>query len=312
MNLQAIKQINTQYLKETSIDLLLTASGYESRASFLTREILNTDAISEKEVLSFKTQLDNENHKENDILFEKKLFKRTLSSGSSGRDIISILEKFISSTAKKKITIVIDYSSMTRIWYGAVISYLREAKFPEKELHVIFSYTEAEFTKPPIDETETLNFTPIEGFCNLSIPAKPTALITALGYEKKRAFGLLDYFDAEKVSYFYTNENSYTEEVLIRNKEILEICDEESKYPYSLQKILITHLILQDLCKSLSQKYRIILAPCGPKPFTLISFITASENESVDLWRISAGDNDSNFIDRKPTGIFIILELIYK
>lgn len=42
-------------------------------------------------------------------------------------------------------------------------------------------------------------------------------------------------------------------------------------------------------CDDLLRNYRVILAPCGPKPFTLLSLITAIKLPDIDVWRISSG-----------------------
>lgn len=311
MNVAKIKQLEKESLSTYDFDLIITASGYETRASYFVNNCgIDISSIKNRYVLAFTTDLFSITRKENDEVFLKHGFNFIPCAGSSSKEVIDIISHFILNTSQKDVFIIIDYSSMTRIWYGAVISFLKALENKSKSVHLFFSYTEAEFMIPPKEEPETINFSPIKGFCNLSIPAKPTALIIGLGYEKKRAFGLMEYFDAEIVNYFLTEYSRYTEEVLERNKEILENVNEECIYPYSLNNLLLTQIMLQDLCNSLSQNYRIILAPCGPKPFTLLSFIVSSKNDNIDLWRISA-EEGSHFVDRKPIGNFIILESIW-
>lgn len=311
MNIFKTQQIAKESLSTIDFDLIISASGYETRASYLLKSgILDTSIIKNRYVLSFMTDTSSQTRVDNDLVFKHNGFISVPCSGSSSKEIINIVSHTIEASEKQDIYILIDYSSMTRIWYGGVVHYLKGLKYASKQIHVIFAYSEAEFLTPPEEEPETINFSPIEGYCSLSIPAKPTALVIGLGYEKKRAFGLTEYFDAEMVNYFYTEDSQYTEEVLRRNKEILENIEEEYIYPYSLHNLSLTQVILQDLCNSLKQNYRIILAPCGPKPFTLLSFIVASKNDEIDLWRISAGEG-SHFVDRKPIGDLILLKLTY-
>ncbi|MBP1631346.1 MAG: hypothetical protein H6Q15_2239 [Bacteroidetes bacterium] len=311
MNVINIGQLDKESLSAFDFDLIVTSSGYETRASyFVNNSGLDISLIKNKYVLNFTTDTSSTTRIENDHIFLSNNFISISCSGSSSKEIIHLIDESIKKINKNHVYIIIDYSSMTRIWYGAIIHYLKTQENISKTIHLIFTYTEAEFLTPPDEEPETINFSPIKGFCNLSIPAKPTALIIGLGYEKKRAFGLMEYFDAEVVNYFLTENSQYTDEVLSRNKEILENIDEECIFPYSLSNLLLTQMMLHDLCDSLSQNYRIILAPCGPKPFTLLSFIVASKNDNIDLWRISAKEG-SHFVDRKPTGNFILLETIW-
>jgi hypothetical protein len=56
----------------------------------------------------------------------------------------------------------------------------------------------------------------------------------------------------------------------------------------------------------------VIIAPCGPKPFTLFSFILASQIPNIDVWRISAGDDENQVIKPKAAGELIIVDLIFE
>jgi hypothetical protein len=132
-----------------------------------------------------------------------------------------------------------------------------------------------------------------------------------LGYETNRTFGLKEFFDAELMYLFYTESNEYTEYVIDRNKELLSITPPKCKISYNIKDILLTKTILYDLCTSLKNDFRIIIAPCGPKIFTLISFFIASEIDSIDVWRISSDDIDVH-AKREPTGEVISCEILYE
>lgn len=47
--------------------------------------------------------------------------------------------------------------------------------------------------------------------------------------------------------------------------------------------------------------FRIVIASCGPKPFTLISMLTASVLPDIDVWRISGNKGFDN-ANREPDG----------
>jgi hypothetical protein len=132
-----------------------------------------------------------------------------------------------------------------------------------------------------------------------------------LGYEKKRVFGLREFFYAEDLYLFYTDNNLYTKTVLDKNKEVLDETPNDHRFPYHISDLIYTKMLLQDLCETLSKKYRIVIAPCGPKPFTLLCFIVASMNNNIDVWRISASDDDTSVSDREPDGNILTLKMSY-
>lgn len=309
MKLQSFIQINNLNT-EFVFDVFLASCGYEPRASFLA---LQGVKANKKIVLAFGDNQENEYRIHNNQIFENLGFEFIEMKGSKYDSIFSLFDSFIKNHyTSNELSILIDYSSMTRIWYGAIIYYLTHLESCDKKIHLYLSYSVAESIDPSEVETETLNFHPIDLYCQLSLPTKPTALIAGLGYEKKRIYGLREYFDAEALFLFYTDGNLFTKNVLRKNEEVLKSVKEENHFPYALNDLNHMKMLLQDLCEDLKNDFRVIIAPCGPKPFTLLSFIIASQMPNVDVWRISAGDDESQVIKSKASGELIIADLIFE
>ena len=193
-----------------------------------------------------------------------------------------------------KLSIIIDYSSMSRLYYGAFLKSCYEYTENVK-LKLCFIYNIAEPVTPP--EDQSFSFDPMPGYLHLKLPQNPTALIIGLGYEERRAYSLKDYFDAEAVYIFRTDRKTspeYYELVQKNNDRLLNKLSQNglnNVYEYSLDNICYTHKVLTELCQELSDSYRIVIAPCGPKPFTLISLLVSLRMENVDIWRIHNVDN---------------------
>jgi len=294
--------------KNIDFDIFIASTGYESRASFLARQNIQS---KEKFVLAFRDNHTNKNRVKNDKFFREENFKFIDMSGSQNEKIFDLLNSSIANNPQEKISILIDYSSMTRVWYGAIISYLSGCALKNKSIYAYFSYSVSEFNEPLSKESETFHFYPIDSFCHLTVPTKPTALIAGLGYEKKRVFGLREYFDAEALYLFYTDDNPFTQYVRNKNREVIDSVDSKNIFPYLLNDLTYTKMLLQDLYDHLKDNFRIIIAPCGPKPFTLLSFIIASEAPNIDVWRISASDTDEHIVEKKESGEIITVELVY-
>jgi hypothetical protein len=291
-----------------NLDLLIVASGYEHRASYLAQKLPCVD-IKNKVVFSFKDHSENPVRKNNDIIFSDLGFVSEHFSGNNWENIQKILIQFFNDICDKgEVNILVDYSSMTRLWYATILKYITSYCNYKGIINLYFAYTKAEYSRPSDSEINfTVNFDPLPGYNKLSIPDKPTALIIGLGYEKARATGLIEYFDAQEVFLFYADNPLYHDKIKEANGKLLENYS-NNIFIFPLNDIVTTKTILENLCNRLSSDYRIVITPCGPKPFTLVSFLLAIENQNIDTWRVS-GSAIPNQPECYPSGDFIVTRL---
>lgn len=306
-HVKTIKKLTVSSIEALEFDLFICSSGYESRATYLT-EKYNISSTT-KVAFSFDDRIDQFNRSRNDHLFKEKGIQLITSNGDSGKDILNFLEKFDFSI-KSKFNILIDYSSMTRVWYASILKFFKLLDVKEKEITLYFSYSPAMFNIPPDAIIPNINVGPITGYSNLSISNKPTSLIIGLGYEIDRAYGLTEYLDAETYL-FYTstnNNNLFSSLVEKNNEELIKSVSPENIFTYNLDDIEYTFFVLSNLCERLSKTKRIVLAPCGPKPFTVLCLLVSNILPNIDVWRISAGKK-SIPIDRIPNGEIILFKM---
>jgi len=311
MTIYNCSQATVKALKSAQIDLLICSSGFESRASHLATQLSNKE-IRSKVVLSFDDRVNEYSRAKNDHFFSENYYQRLTSDGDEENDIVQYLNEFLSTCTQNEITIAVDYSCMTRIWYGAILKYFRFQKIVDKKITIFFCYSLARYVKSPEKETFNFHIGPIRGFTNISIPQNPTALIICLGYEKNRALGLYEYLDGETFLFISDDvkEPKYSQEVRANNYEIIEATKNQNKYEYSINDMEHTYSLISSLCKDLSKDYRIVIAPCGPKPFTLLSLLVALIQDNIDAWRISSG-KESVPVDKKPEGEIIVYQVSF-
>ncbi|MFV0329858.1 MAG: hypothetical protein ACK5KL_08585 [Dysgonomonas sp.] len=312
MEIVRFTQINKEEVLNIDFHLFIATSGYEKRSISLSEQ--GVIKSKTKIVFGFEENQNNKIRKQNDKYYKNSNFKYVITSGNTEEAIVEQIKNYIENECNESyLRIAIDYSSMTRIWYASIIDFFNNYSF-KKKIALYFLYSKAQFTPPPKTENQNFFFEPIKGFSNLSIPNKPTALILGLGYEKRRAFSLKEYFDAEEVYVFLTDENSAPEfhkEVCSRNKELISKLHSGYIFKYPLNDLSYTRKLLFDLCNQLLIDYRIVIAPCGPKPFTLISLVVASMLPNIDVWRIS-GNKGYDRVDRSPTGDILSLLIEYE
>jgi len=301
------EQVDSSTLDSIEFDLVLVSSGFESRGRYLMSQhpLLQSKT---KIVVGFNNFRNDSIRIYNDSLFEKFGFTFIIGSGNESAFVLAMLENLFSKVSSSQLTVLIDYSCMTRVWYAEILRYFSMIQNSVK-VELYFSYTVSQYLPPP-DNPPLNKFTePLDGFYSISVPIKPTALLIGLGYVSSRAFGLAEYFDVQP--YLFINDSSFNEEfhneVIKQNSDLIKYVSEDKLFYYPLDNLTYTETLINHICVDLLNDYRVILAPCGPKPFTLLSLITSLRLNNVDVWRISAGENESP-LDKKANGTILVLK----
>lgn len=301
-----IEEIEPEQLAEIVFDLAITSSGYESRAVFLDA---NFKLLSKRKlVVAFDNYQNEQVRLQNDKYFDKVGYQKILTSGNNDGDILEWIRDL---DFKGDINILIDYSCMTRVWYSGIIKYF--ALLEKHELNtanLYFSYSQSVYSPPPKHSIPNKYVQPINNYYGISSPQKPTALIIGLGNENIRAFGLKELFDAEPFL-FYTdpsNGNQYTADVEYSHRELLSLTPDDKVFKYPLHNINYLHFVLNLLCKNLIQSHKVVIAPCGPKPFVLAALLNSFLMPDTSVWRISPGEEGVPF-DHAPCGKVYIAKI---
>ncbi len=306
-----IKQLKEEDILNSGIDLFVGASGFESRSIFQAGRLMKV--INQKLILGFDNERENPIRKLNDKFLEQNGFEIKITSGEdiNNASLNFVLQKIAELiNTKENLSVYIDYSSMTKNWYSFLLYGLMHIKGNDK-LKIYLGYSHGKYV--PSDRFPALNriVSPLFGYCDLDVPSRPTALIVGVGNEPNRIYGLKEYFDA--VPYLFYTDNSYNQEYSEEAEEINNQIISETKkgniFKYPVHDLIYTYNVLENLSLSLLKEYRVIIAPCGPKPFTMLSLICSlNQNNSLEVWRISPGSN-LPVIEREATGLVSIIEL---
>ena len=293
------------------IDLVIVSSGYEERSTFVAKILGKQLADAIKICCGFNANKTKVQRKQNDRLFKKLGYEMIEGNG----DDDYFMEQFIKTVIDKSflnyecINVLVDYSSMTRLWYASLLRCLYYNDFPLK-INTFFAYSFAKYHPPAKKIVQNIHVNPIDGYSEFSLPDKPTALIIGMGYEAERAYGLTEYFDADTFLFYNENakEEQFMKDVEKLNSDLITSIPQDRIYRYPIGNLEYLERMLYNLCKSLSIRYRVVIAPCGPKPFTLISLLVSLRLHNVDVWRISPG-NSRNQISRIANGDISIFEV---
>ena len=300
MDLLHRQQLSFDHVYSSEIDLVIAVSGYEKRSPYLMERIKLGDET--KLVLCFEEMINEMNRPENDRIFRELGFHPVVLSGNERLNLEAILDH-LPDKKRDELTILVDYSCMTKPWYASFIDYFSHASLPYSKVNILFSYTQSTFVEPkkpkPLRVAESLGFS-----ARGMMAGKPVALLMGLGYEKDRAEYLRKSMDPEITYCFYADpckDNRFVEKVYINNFKLIDSLHKNQVFSYPLEDMEQSDSSLTNLCLELRMKYRIILAPLGPKPFALICMLVGARYPDIEVWRVGAGKLESLY-DRVPVG----------
>ncbi|MBI3510940.1 MAG: hypothetical protein HY064_09750 [Bacteroidetes bacterium] len=300
MKLKYANQIKLNELSASNYDVIIVASGYETRATSLAQKL--EEQNSKRIVIAFEEWQDHEQRIKNDAIFKSLGYLPYPAKEGSCESIITILnDVFQDFLFKQDVSVLIDYSCMTKVWYATIINYFINKDSIIRNLDLTFSYTPSKYSDPqPPMPNKYMG--PIPGIYCVSTSNKPTALIIGLGYEMERAQGIVEYLDPKTTYAFYSNpafDKKFVSVVEKNNAQLLSSLGKENVFKHPIGDLKSTDAQLTSLCLSLKSTHRIILAPLGPKPFALLCLLLSARYPEIDVWRVSAGDSGNKY-DRKP------------
>lgn len=289
MKITRQNQLDDHEVFGAEYDLLIATSGYESRAPYISERLAGSK-IGKRVVLGLNDRKV-DSREINDIAFKDLEFDEAREfTATDGAIIGNLVADEIYMIRKRSIKLAIDYSSMPKTWYAGIILSLFDLRSIQ-EVEVVFLYAPSEFVPPGPAGMNNVAM-PLDGYCRLEAPELPSALVLGLGYEPIRAMGIRDFIDPNETFMFYTDpamESKFTDAVLRNNEGLLDTVGKQAAFPYPMADLDYTSALLTNLVLGLKERFRIIVAPLGPKPFCLLTLLLAKANNVCDVWRVSSG-----------------------
>lgn len=279
-------------LKDAKFDLLVVVCGYESRATFVAKELYENAA--ETVVLDYGPA--------SGIAYNKNHSKF---SGMKGRtflclennNYVSELEAVLKKHADLKpqgesVTVVFDISCTSRRLMSKVFLALDKAL--KNRLDLKCTYAVAKYYEPPVDELPSHISEPVVGELSgwSNDLGQPPCAVIGLGFEPGRAIGCLDYLEIPEVRLFqpFGPDTRFIDAVEVANRQLIEEAGNRHLLPYFVMEPLDTFLKLESMVYGLLDKNRPVLIPLGPKIFAAVCIILAIRHAPhLCVWRTSSG-----------------------
>lgn len=313
MKLDRITQYSIEPTHIEDVNLVIACCGYEERCTSLLRYYSN---LMPSIPYKYAVVYDSPNCVE--IKNNARLFKEVgfclenVSPETSYSSIIEVTDKcFTVAKTMNHCKVLIDYSSMTREWYSAMLLYLEQLNVTMcTSIECVFYYSIPKYDGLIDKQYAFSSVSPLTGYSSFLMPDKPLSLFIGLGSEERALTGIRQYADVAPsfVHYFYTN-NEHIFSQRDSYKALFNQISDSNKHEYDLKKMIPLFNTMSDLYKMLSQEYRVAIISCGPKPFTLMSLIFA-RLFNVDVWKLKT-NSSSHIVNKHSSGDNVTFSFVY-
>ena len=283
-------QITPSKIEEIKFDLILGASAKEDRSTHLFEKY--SIEGTKKIVLQYQKNGFELKKRLNTDLFNIQGFETLIINPDNSSHLVDFVESYLKTIRQSNINILIDYSCMTKESYAGIISLINRFEESKSLINIYFSYSTAKFEKTKIVKSVRHCSTLMPGHGH-SDSQKPTCLIVGLGLHENYSEFIKNEIKPDSIVLFYSDPapEGYIETIFKNNQELIDGVDIRDLYNYPLDDLNKTSEKLTNICINLRLKYNIVIAPLGPKVFTLLSLILAVRYPDIDVWNINSGKN---------------------
>jgi len=283
-----LEDISRNDIDSTSYDLAIFSIGYESRCTYIP-SLLSKANIKSTIILSYKENLGSKKRAVSSKYYTSEWAdSEYIEQSHSGTEsiykyLVDFTKKYAAVNVKPKI--LIDYTSMSRNWYSAILNYF--LRFSEIESELYLSYSSAIYP----EDHEYLDFElgelrVIPGCEGTSITKKKKAAIFMLGFDRigpQSFYNLLEPDISYGIIASPGAKPNYDEKAMSINKQFIEhqIKDEHKLVKLPISSVSFTFENLCQIVSPLRDEYNISIIPFGPKPHILASVIAGLYYKSV-------------------------------
>ena len=295
---------DTAHLRD--VDLIIAASGYESRWSNILRRMREgtrypAEPIASKLVLLRFPTDDGSHGRDSPILAAIGTPRLTIEvTKESGSKVLREVEDLIRTERLRRI--LIDYSSMSRGLYLPLLSLSAIGGVRLTMCYSVGQYGAAESSYPvsAIGKIE-----PVATMEGLPYATRPRLYVFGLGYDGTGTAALADRLEAGKLAVFWAEPGASARSAEVardRNRELIERAFLRFRCP--LSDVEGATAALFRLAEELRETDKVVMVPVGPKPHVLACGIVAAQLDHVTVLSPYQGPGgiQGNFPDIAASG----------
>jgi hypothetical protein len=283
MTLCGVYDLEVDDVAKGEYDLALFASGYEQRCTHVPKQ-LEGCRFNRFIVFGFEEVSDDTQRQQNDKYFLDQWTKPVPVSGNDDGPIYEYL-RGIFGQSRESIRIVVDYSSMSRLWYAAILNW---ARFCGNSKHIVIDllYSVGDHKAPasPLVIDEILSVPACEG---LPLPLSRSVAVFGLGFEGLATLCVLDRLEPDDLYCYLAAPaafDDYPARARTENQEVIRLANACLELP--LRSVERCFASLAELISPYRSEANITLVPMGPKPHVLAAILLAMRFEEISCLRV--------------------------
>lgn len=273
---------DVEFVRTEAFDLEVFVCGYESRCSYTAK--ISQGGDSRRIVLDYDSS-DSGSYNENRRWFE-----------SAGCHLMSenlVLEEVAGASAQG-LRIRIDVSSMRRLTLAKLIEALGREGLAIK-VQFVYAPAAYESSSKAAIPIESLSAGPLTPFFSGTVRTTrfPVGLVAGLGLEEHRIVGITELLEPAHLWAFiaHSDDPRFHEAVAVVNGPVISDA-QTTQVRYDMRSVADTYAAVESLVFAASQSYRVVLAPSGPKIFSLACLLVAYPRSNLRpaVWRVGSQD----------------------
>lgn len=285
MKLHRVTDSDMGSVVDEEYDMAFFASGYEERCIHVPQQ-LRQSRIQHACVLGFQEIKDGPERSANDDYFAKNWSgaRVTMSTNDDG-PVYELLRAQLPLLGDH-VHMLVDYSSMSRLWYASLLNWARFAP-SMKELTIDLAYAVGNHQRElrPMVINDVLCIPGCEGGAG---PIARSVAVFGLGFEGRAALCVLDRLEPDEVYAFLASPaafGDYPKRAREENAELIKHADKAVELP--LGSVERTYSALAELVAPHRTNAGITLIPMGPKPHVLAAVLLAMRFTEISCLRVS-------------------------
>jgi len=304
MILDRVMDLSFSLVQDTDYDLAVFASGYEPRCTYIASK-LKRRAIRRSAVCGFADFRDVTARQVNDSFFAAGWLDDQLGATADDDAALYLLLRSLSS--RRSHHILVDYSSMSRTWYSAVLSWARNLS-SKNPITIDFVYSVGNHVDLPKSRPPVIkDILAVPGCEGGAIRLGRAVAVFGLGFDGEATLCAHDLLEPDLVYAYYASPVGYPKyEGVIpnRNKVFLERHSPViSPLVLPLESMSQTFVYLAELIAPHRLDSDILFVPMGPKPQVLASILLACRFREITCLHVSL--HRSRPEEVKPLGAIV-------
>lgn len=280
-----VEDVSNGDLNSTIYDIVFFSAGFEERClevPSLIRGFQSKYTV----ILEYNEHKSDDTRKDVDAFYRqywpksKRVEKSHSDSSDIYNEIISALKLCPSDCVIK---VLVDYTSMSRVWYAAIINIL--LNYLDREVFIDFTYANGYYHDVNLNvELGELNV--IQGCEGSALTKKNTAAIFMLGFDKNgphRLFNIINPSKSYGVLASPAASHEYVGRCLEENRLFIEhhLGGENNVLHLPINSLSICYEQLLQVIYPLLDEFNVTIIPFGPKPHILASILCGMTNKNV-------------------------------